>query len=80
VPFSSAGLGRAEPVPDIRGVVLGHRGGIADLIACVRESKTPLCDATAGRETIEMIQAIFASFAAGTRVTVPWRDRSWPLR
>jgi predicted dehydrogenase len=79
-PFSSAGLGNAEPVADIRGLVLGHRGGIVDLIACVREQREPLCGATAARETIEMIQAVFASCAAGGRVTIPLQDREWPLR
>jgi hypothetical protein len=80
VPFSSLGLGKPEPIEDIRRLVLGHRGGIDDLVSCVREPRAPLCGASAGRDTIEMIQAVFASFATGRRVTLPLRERTWPLR
>ena len=80
VTFSSAGPGVPEPVADVAGLVLGHRGGMTDLVACVRESRTPLCGGADGRETVEMIQAVFASFVAGGRVTMPLRERAWPLR
>jgi predicted dehydrogenase len=76
VPFTSAGLGQPEPVADIRGLVLGHRGGIEDLLACVREPLAPLCGAPAARDTIEMIQAVFATVTTGGRVELPLRDRN----
>lgn len=79
VPFTSAGLGVPEPVADVRGLVLGHRGGIEDLLVCVRKSRAPRCGAPDARDTIEMIQAIFATLPAGGRVELPLRARTTAL-
>ncbi len=79
VPFSSAGLGAPEPVAGVARLVLGHRGAMEDLLGCVRSGREPICGPVAGREVVEMIQAIFASWAAGGRVTLPLQPRTWPL-
>lgn len=76
LPFSSGGLGVPEPHPDISGWVAGHLGPAHDLITCMDSDKRPLCDAEAGRQTVEMIQAIFTSHrASGCRVTFPLPHR-----
>ncbi|MFM9001285.1 MAG: Gfo/Idh/MocA family protein [Opitutia bacterium] len=80
VPLTSGGVGVPEPRKDIRDLVAGHIGVVRDLLQSMQDSREPLCGAEAGRETIELITAPFASFAAGgARVELPLRRRSHPL-
>ncbi|MFM8619499.1 MAG: Gfo/Idh/MocA family protein [Opitutaceae bacterium] len=79
-PVTSGGVGVPEPAADIRERVAGHLGAVRDLLAAMREGREPLCGAEAGRETVEMTLAVFASFAAGgSRVTLPLTNRAHPL-
>lgn len=79
-PVTTAGIGQPEPLRNIREINGGHHGAVLDLLAAVRERREPLCGPEAGRETVEMIQAVFASFAAGgATVDLPLRDRRYPL-
>ena len=80
-PVTTAGIGRPEPVGDIKLINGGHLGAVRDLLAAIEEGREPLCGPVAGRETIELTLAVFASFAAGgARVTLPLADRRHPLR
>jgi predicted dehydrogenase len=80
-PITTAGIGKPEPITDIRLVNGGHHGAIRDLLAAIAEKREPLCGPKAGLETVELTLAVFASFAAdGKKVTLPLADRQHPLR
>lgn len=79
-PLTSAGVGVPEPIKDVRALVAGHQAVVRDLLDCMRQGREPLCGPEAGRETVEMITAVFASFAAGgAKVELPQRRREHPL-
>jgi len=79
-PITTAGLGQAEPMTDIKLLNGGHLGAVRDLLAAIDEKREPLCGPLAGRETLELTLAVFASFAAGGRkVALPLVDRGHPL-
>lgn len=76
VPISSAGLGKPEPIQKLGNQVGSHRLAAQDLIAAIREKREPLCNATEGRTTIEMIHAVFESHRLnGQRVPWPLQTR-----
>jgi predicted dehydrogenase len=79
VPLTSAGLGTPEPVAGLTKRLLGHVAGVEDLLDAMRDGREPLCGPVAALRTIEMTQGIFASFVAGTRVTLPLAQRTTPL-
>ena len=80
-PITTAGLGQPEPMTDIKLLNGGHLGAVRDLLAAIDEKREPLCGPLAGRETVELTLAVFASFAAGGRkVALPLVDRGHPLR
>ncbi len=80
VPVSSAGPGRPEPIADLARLVSSHQLAVRDLLAALREHRAPLCDAQAGRTTIEMICAVFDSHRLGSqRVTFPLQTRENPV-
>jgi predicted dehydrogenase len=80
-PITTAGIGEPEPIQDIKLVNGGHHGAIRDLLAAIAEKREPLCGPEAGRETVELALAVFASFAAdGKKVALPLVDRRHPLR
>jgi predicted dehydrogenase len=80
-PITTAGIGQPEPIKDIKLVNGGHHGAIRDLLAAIAEKREPLCGPEAGRETVELTLAVFASFAAGgKKVTLPLADRHHPLK
>ncbi len=79
--ITTGGIGKPEPVADIKLVNGGHHGAVRDLLAAIAEKREPLCGPEAGRETVEMTLAVFASFAAGgKKVALPLVDRGHPLR
>lgn len=81
MPITTAGIGKPEPIKDIKQVNGGHHGAVRDLLAAIAEKREPLCGPEAGRETVELTLGIFASFAAdGRKVTLPLADRQHPLR
>lgn len=80
-PITTAGIGKPEPIADIKLVNGGHHGAIRDFLAAIEEKREPLCGPEAGRETVELTLAVFASFAAdGKKVLLPLADRQHPLR
>jgi predicted dehydrogenase len=80
-PITTGGIGKPEPIKDIRLVNGGHHGAIHDLLAAIKEQRAPLCGPEAGLETVELTLGVFASFAAGgKKVALPLADRQHPLR
>jgi predicted dehydrogenase len=79
--ITTAGIGKPEPIKDIRQVNGGHHGAVRDLLAAIADKREPLCGPKAGLETVELTLAVFASFAAdGKKVSLPFADRQHPLR
>jgi predicted dehydrogenase len=80
-PITTAGVGQPETIKDIRLINGGHHGAIRDMLAAIAERREPLCGPEAGRETVELTLAVFASFASGgQKVTLPLADRHHPLK
>ena len=80
-PITTAGIGKPEPIKDIKQVNGGHHGAVRDLLAAIAEKREPLCGPEAGRETVELTLAVFASFVAdGKKVALPLADRAHPLQ
>jgi predicted dehydrogenase len=79
-PITTAGIGKPEPIKDVRLVNGGHHGAVRDLLAAIKDQREPLCGPNAGLETVELTLAVFASFAAdGKKVTLPLADRQHPF-
>lgn len=79
-PITTGGVNKAEPIANLGAQVAGHETAGLDLIAAIRENRAPLIDAQQGRETIEMVSAIFESQRLnGQRVTFPLKTRVNPL-
>ena len=80
-PITTAGIGKPEPIKDIKQVNGGHHGAVRDLLAAIAEKREPLCGPEAGRETVELTLAAFASFVAdGRKVALPLAGRAHPLQ
>lgn len=80
-PITTAGIGKPEPIKDIKQVNGGHHGAVRDLLAAIAEKREPLCGPEAGRETVELTLAVFASFVAdGKKVALPLAGRAHPLQ
>lgn len=80
VPITTAGVNQPEPIADLGRQLASHETAGLDLIAAMRENRAPLCDAAQGRETIEMISAVFESHRLnGQRVSFPLKTRVNPL-
>lgn len=77
--ITTGGIGK-PPEAEIGKQVASHETAGLDLIAAIQENRAPLCDAEAGRETIEMVCAIFESHRlGGQRVPFPLKTRVNPL-
>jgi predicted dehydrogenase len=80
VPVTSGGVDQPEPIPGLDRRIASHQAAAEDLLAALREGRPPLCDAEAGRTTVEMICAVFESHRlGGARVTLPLARRDHPL-
>lgn len=80
IPITTAGLGKPEPIANLGQKVSSHEVAGRDLIAAIQENRTPLCDAQQGRQTIEMISAVFESHRlGGNRVNIPLVTKVNPL-
>ncbi|MCX6849512.1 MAG: Gfo/Idh/MocA family oxidoreductase [Verrucomicrobia bacterium] len=79
-PITTGGVNKPEPIANLGAQVASHETAGLDLIAAIRENRAPLIDAVQGRETIEMVSAIFESHRLnGQRVTFPLKTRVNPL-
>ncbi len=80
VPISSAGIGKPEPITDIKKLVAHHILATRDLLAAVQEDRPPLSSEKDGSAIVEMIHATFASHVKnGERVNLPLAERTNPL-
>jgi predicted dehydrogenase len=80
LPITTAGIGQPEPIAQLGKKLSSHEAAGLDLIAAIQENRAPLCDAVQGRQTIEMICAVFESHRLnGQRVTLPLKTRVNPL-
>ncbi len=80
LPITTAGIDQPEPIANLSTQIASHQAAGEDLIASIEQDRPPLCDAAAGRSTIEMICAVFAShLRGGQRVEIPLTQREHPL-
>lgn len=80
LPFTTAGLGKPEPVRNLGHLVASHQLLVNNLISTIGTENPPLCDARQGIRTIEMIHAIMASHVKnGTSVSIPSQQRTHPF-
>lgn len=80
VPITTGGVGQAELIPDLGRQLSSHELAGRDLIAAMQENRPALCDDKQGRQTIEIISAVFESHRlGGQRVTFPLQTRVNPL-
>lgn len=80
VPITTGGAGKPEPVAGLGRQVSSHETAGRDLISAIQENRAPLCDVIQGRQTIEMVSAVFESHRlGGERVTFPLKTRVNPL-
>lgn len=81
IPITTGGVGKLEPIKDLGRQLSSHEIAGRDLIAAIQENRAPLCDEKQGRQTIEMINAVFESHRLGSqRVTFPLNTRVNPLK
>jgi predicted dehydrogenase len=79
-PLTSAGLGKPEPLANIRALVAGHQQPALDLITCIENGGNPLCGPLDGRTIVEMVHAVFAShLEKGARIPIPLAKRTHAL-
>ncbi len=79
-PITSGGIGKREPRPDLISQVHNHVIPILDLIDAVKQDRRPLCNVLEGRQTVEMICAVFESHRQeGRTVAIPLKERDHPL-
>lgn len=74
VPISSAGVDAPEPVKE-GGLEAGNAVAVRDLLQAIERDREPLCNAEAGRMTIEMILAVFESYRLKQQVALPLKTR-----
>jgi predicted dehydrogenase len=80
IPITTAGVDQPEPISGLGQKVSSHEVAGRDLIAAIQENRAPLCDAAQGRQTIEMISAVFESHRlGGKRVNIPLETKVNPL-
>ncbi len=80
IPISSAGIGKAEPIPEIGQQVANHIPAVRDLLAAIREDRPPLCSDIDGRATLEMVHGVYASHVQGGKVvSLPLATRTHPF-
>lgn len=80
IPITSGGVGKPEPIADLARLLSSHELAGRDLMASIEQDRPPLCDALQGRQTVEMISAVFESHRlGGQRVELPLRTRVNPL-
>jgi predicted dehydrogenase len=78
IPVSSAGIGRDEPLQEA-GLDAGNVLACRDLIAAIEEDRQPECSVYEGRNTVEMIAAVYDSHRQGRPVAMPLENRKNPL-
>jgi predicted dehydrogenase len=76
IEITSAGVGKPEPIGDLKQTLSGHILPIRDLLGTIGTDQQPLCSIDDGAMTVEMICAAFASHrASGRSVDFPLASR-----
>jgi len=78
MPVSSAGPGKPEPLKD-GGLLGGNILACLDLLSAIEDDRQPECSMYEGRNTVEMIAAVFESQRVGGPVPMPLMNRENPL-
>ena len=65
-----AGNANASASSPVVSDVQGHRRVLEDFVAAVRERRAPICDGRGGRQSVELIEAIYRSAAQHATVSV----------
>lgn len=68
----------ARPAAE-RGVGVANRRVVDDWLAAIAAGREPECSGRAATQALEMAHAVWAAGLAGSRVTLPLRDRRHPL-
>jgi predicted dehydrogenase len=80
VPITTGGVGVPEPLKALGRLVSSHEIAGRDLMSCIGQKRSPLCDGEQGRQTLEAISAVFESHRlGGLRVPIPLKTRVNPL-
>lgn len=79
IPITTGGVDVAEPNPEMIDRIVHHDAAVADLVAAIDQDRQPLCNATEGAETVEMICGVFLSHQLGKTITFPLPQRKHPL-
>ncbi len=80
LPITTGGVDVPEPNPDLIDEVHHHVTAANDLVDAVSQRRQPLCSATEGALTVEMICGVFQSHCQDSRaVTFPLTQRDHPL-
>lgn len=73
-PVSSQGIGKPETIAP-GGLHTGNVAAVQDLLAAIKDDRTPGCSMYDGRAVVEMICAVFASHRSGRPVKFPLEER-----
>ena len=77
---NSIGIGKPEPIPEVGQHVANHILAVHDLLAAIREDRSPLCSDVDGRATLEMVLGVYASHVQdGKVVSLPLATRTHPF-
>ncbi|RFC43899.1 MAG: putative dehydrogenase [Verrucomicrobia bacterium] len=80
VPLTSAGLGKPEPLTNIRALIAGHQQPALDLLSALQTGAPLLCGPEDGRTVVEMIHSVFTSHLKnGAKVSLPLPNRGHAL-
>ena len=78
--ISTAGPDKPEPMANIVTEFNDHLWPAQDLMAAMREDRSPVCSGEVARVTVEMISAVLESHRQeGRRVAIPLQTRENPL-
>ena len=79
-PISTAGIGQPETIQGLGSYISSHHAAGDNLVQAIQRGRQPMCDASQGRQTVEMICGVFASHRqGGATVQFPLENRENPL-
>lgn len=80
LPISTAGVGKPEPIANLRDVLYSHEIPVRQLLDSISKNTRPLCNEKDGRTIVEMICAVMQSHQDnGVEITFPMQQRKHPL-
>lgn len=70
----------APESPDQGDHLLRYSIIVNDLIDSIEKNKHPVISLNSGRDSLELVQAVFDSYVQGKRVEIPLKERTHPLK